>query len=389
MLLVILTNYIRTMTTEIPIISSNQRTVYKSAGNYIVTLKLDSSCKTNENRKNIIDPMYAKYKCDKAYVDDIRHKNTNKQIDCIKSDYDRNFSYIRGEISTVENYDNSKVCSNGIHYYLSYGAAFCYKFNDKICSCNDANITICLSSDKHESWHDANIVMLPCSPHPPRVIKINAIYNCDNNYLNQKDGPRKLWHDNGQLYKKCNYVNGKINGLYESWYENRQQYIMCDVVDGKLNGSYESWYKNGQMYVKCDNVDGEKNGTFNLWHQNGQMHIDCDYVNGKENGIYKSWYYTGQIDEKCEYVDGTLEGVYEAWHANGQIYIKCNYVNGEKEGLYELWNDDGQIIKKLNYVNGDFNGICESWHSNGQLKEKYNCANNKRDGCMNHGIQMV
>src|SRR5271169_748336 len=86
--------------------------VYKSADKYIITLKLEHSdadpCKTNENRKNIIDPLYAKYRCNRAFVVEIRNKFTNNLIDSIKSNYDDSFIYTQGKYITVDNYDEDR-----------------------------------------------------------------------------------------------------------------------------------------------------------------------------------------------------------------------------------------------------------------------------------------
>lgn len=57
-----------------PLIVFN-KIVYNSTGNYIITLKLDNS-KTNENRDNVIDPLNARFRCDKVYVNDIQNKYT-------------------------------------------------------------------------------------------------------------------------------------------------------------------------------------------------------------------------------------------------------------------------------------------------------------------------
>ena len=35
------------------------------------------------------------------------------------------------------------------------------------------------------------------------------------------------------MYEKCNYVNGKIDGLYESWHDNGNMYEKYNYVNGQ------------------------------------------------------------------------------------------------------------------------------------------------------------
>lgn len=98
---------------------------YKSARNCVIALRLEK-CKTNENRSNVFDAMHATFRCDKAFVIDISNKFTNESIVCIASDHDNFFIYERNKYVTVDNFDNdiNKICTRGIHYYVSYEAAF-------------------------------------------------------------------------------------------------------------------------------------------------------------------------------------------------------------------------------------------------------------------------
>lgn len=95
----------------------SDKIVYKSAGDYIITLKL-KDCKTNENRDDVFDRMYAKYRCDRAFVVDIINKFSNESIDSIQSDHDGDFIYISNEHITIENYDDdiNNIYTRGIHY---------------------------------------------------------------------------------------------------------------------------------------------------------------------------------------------------------------------------------------------------------------------------------
>ncbi len=53
------------------------------------------------------------------------------------------------------------------------------------------------------------------------------------------------WHPNGQLWIQCEYLNGKIHGLFQSWLKN-----------GQLE--YYDWWENGgcviEVFMLCSPI---------------------------------------------------------------------------------------------------------------------------------------
>lgn len=53
-----------------------------------------------------------------------------------------------------------------------------------------------------------------------------------------RHGERRLWYPNGQLARRCRYVNGKLEGLSEEWYEDGRrrvrEFFMNDQHHGKV-----------------------------------------------------------------------------------------------------------------------------------------------------------
>ena len=57
------------------------QTVYKKGANdTIIVLEIPADAKTNEDRTGIVDPLYAKYRCDKAYVKRIYNQKTREEL---------------------------------------------------------------------------------------------------------------------------------------------------------------------------------------------------------------------------------------------------------------------------------------------------------------------
>ena len=226
---------------------------YKSCGDYIVTMKKLPDTVTNESRKDVVDPLHAKFRADKLLVVNIEHKITGKMIDRIQNTSYQNkhvWYEVSKEVSAPDYYqDLDEVCAPGIHYFLSRDAAYYWIF---------------------------------------RI----------------KDGLMRSWHDNGQIAEECTYVDGKEHGLYQSWHENGQKMNECTFVHGEEHGLYQSWYKNGQLEDEWTYVNGILNGLYQSWYENGQKMEECTYVDGEEHGLYRTWYETGQLEDECHYING-------------------------------------------------------------------------------------
>jgi len=106
--------------------------VYKAGKNSIITLQLLPQSVTNENRKDIVNPKYAKYRTNLAMVISIQNLKSGDEMDSDVSDYDNNFFYRVGCLVTPEyfDHDTNKVCTGGIHYFKTREAAICYKSNN-------------------------------------------------------------------------------------------------------------------------------------------------------------------------------------------------------------------------------------------------------------------
>lgn len=96
---------------------------YKNAHGYII--KLEILGENNEDRHNVEDWRYAKFRCQKAKVLEIYHPTRTTRKKTIHSSWDRKFKYTIGEIVEVNDYNPTKsiICGSGIHYYLTEIAA--------------------------------------------------------------------------------------------------------------------------------------------------------------------------------------------------------------------------------------------------------------------------
>jgi len=279
---------------------------YKSAGDnnqYLVTLHIDPHpSNTNLERKGVAIKATAKFRCKKAFVAEIKNKNTGELTNKAASNYRSSFIYRQNEFIVEPDYDtdSESVCSEGIHFFLTEEVAFFWGRSDTI-----------------------------------------------------KNGLCKSWHENGHLNSECEYKNGKLEGFYRLRNNNGILLSESNYKNDLLEGSHKEWYNNGKLEVKCEYKNGVKEGLYREWFNNGTLEVECEYKNGAIEGLYKRWYINGKLWEKCEYKNGQREGPYKEWHDNGTLDEEGEYKNGVS---YKKWHDNGKLWynreeRKPNYQN--------------------------------------
>ncbi len=64
------------------------------------------------------------------------------------------------------------------------------------------------------------------------------------------EGKTIMYHEDGTLYRKGNYVSGNHEGLWEGWFKNGKKEFEINYQNGKLNGNYIAYYQNGSIKEK-------------------------------------------------------------------------------------------------------------------------------------------
>ena len=55
------------------------------------------------------------------------------------------------------------------------------------------------------------------------------------------------FHENGRLEVRGNFIDGKVNGLYETFYENGQLWWRRTYRDGEFDGLMEFFDEDGNL----------------------------------------------------------------------------------------------------------------------------------------------
>ena len=177
---------------------------YKACRNSIVTLELLDNTKTNENRKDVVDDRYAKFRCDRAIVIDIVNVETGKTMKADVSIYDDSFYYILDGVVKTRFNENNKVCAEGIHYFKTKEAAVSWFYLDTD-----------LSNGKITYWYESG------------QKKSEGTYKDG-----IRDGKYISWFSNGEKKSEGTYINGKFHGKRTHYYNGHR--IEGTFVNGEM-----------------------------------------------------------------------------------------------------------------------------------------------------------
>jgi antitoxin component YwqK of YwqJK toxin-antitoxin module len=125
--------------------------------------------------------------------------------------------------------------------------------------------------------------------------------------------------------------------------------------DGKKTGIWE-YYDNGQLYKKGLYINGKQDGDWEYYFQNGQLRSKGSFKDGITTGIWEDYYSNGQLSRKGSYENGKEEGIWEDYYKNGKLNYRGSYENGKEEGIWEFYNDyNGNLKYRRLYNNGVYN----------------------------------
>lgn len=199
--------------------TQDPRYVYKKCrDDYMVILKKPLDIMTNENRKSVKNPLFAKFRADKLDVMLIFNTiEPTKTITIAYSIFDCDFKYDVGkQISETYDTNDEIICGQGIHYFKTIEAAFYYELSTTILENNYGRYIKC---------HDNGNINY--------CVKYGYMLNC---------WTREEWDENGNKIHERSYdiINGKKS--YECNYENGNKTYEC-IGDGNKIEIYR--YRNG------------------------------------------------------------------------------------------------------------------------------------------------
>ena len=97
-----------------------------------------------------------------------------------------------------------------------------------------------------------------CSKVPEVQLVERGGLNYEVNSQTPFTGSAVEYDENGQLYSKINYKDGKKDGLSEFYMENGQLVVKSNYKDGELDGLLEWYFWDGSIVDKKNYKDGKE-----------------------------------------------------------------------------------------------------------------------------------
>lgn len=84
--------------------------------------------------------------------------------------------------------------------------------------------------------------------------------------------------------EETTYVGDKKHGVFRM-YRHEKLRVQCEYVDGKIEGIWRMWYDGVNLWKEFCYVNGKKEGLARTWHRNGQPNKEYYHVNDKVEGV--------------------------------------------------------------------------------------------------------
>lgn len=122
------------------------------------------------------------------------------------------------------------------------------------------------------------------------------------------NGPKIERYPNGQVMKKYQLNDGKINGLYEFYSDSGFLMSRQMMKDGIAEGPLTVYFKNGTVHSITYFHDGLPTGESKEYYQNGSLKTESKYSGdpAKLSGDSKSYFPNGNLKNESHMQDGEL-----------------------------------------------------------------------------------
>ncbi len=322
---------------------------------------LNNPILTNENRIDVVDSNYAKFRANYlkvVLIFDI--DDPDIEYDSITNQVYNETVYRKNQIIYPDKFDKDleKVCSNGIHYFKTIDATYYYQNipNDYIGTWyswyeNGSKRTSIeyVNGQKNGNsieWYSGYTGSFP-SDKGKQAIEKSLNFSTDSFSSDKgKQGLEKsLNFSTGQKMKEGKYFNNEKHGKFIRWFENGN--IVSDY-SYKI-GKCTTYYNNGNKELEEEYVDDKKNGKCTSYYENGQKDEESNIIEDKLNGTWTRWK-NGRKSEECEFLNNERHGKVTFWYNNGKIRLDGEYLNDKKHGKWTYYTFNGKKSHEKDYL---------------------------------------
>lgn len=104
---------------------------------------------------------------------------------------------------------------------------------------------------------------------------------------------------------------------------------MTVIGKDEKHGPWRSWHKNGQLMMEGKYSHGLETGKFTWYHTNGQRSVEGEFTEGQKAGKWTWWHAKGQKASQGQYADGAQTGKWVFWGADGKVKQRADFTGAE------------------------------------------------------------
>ncbi|HEY4966421.1 MAG TPA: hypothetical protein VII28_08480, partial [Puia sp.] len=163
---------------------------------------------------------------------------------------------------------------------------------------------------------------------------------------NERNGLSTFKDPDGSLLYTIRYDNGIVKGYTYTGSDGKMvPEITAELGSLQLN----SFFQNGKLSRKCQFIDGKVNGTDILYYTTGQMRSQDSSICGTYEGMYIENFPNGKPNKKYYYYQGNMHGICRDYNDQGILIKESNFYNGMLNGPSKYFSDSGQLKETRYY----------------------------------------
>jgi antitoxin component YwqK of YwqJK toxin-antitoxin module len=143
----------------------------------------------------------------------------------------------------------------------------------------------------------------------------------------------------------------KGSGAYTLIYPGGKTMISTGFVNGNLDGLYQTFYFDGSLESKGFYSEGLLDSTYTAYYFGGVKQAEGRYHLGSKEGLWKYYNEDGNIDVTSEFKDDDLNGLKTYYFDNGLKNYVAEYKDDESNGTDRRYAPDGSVAYQISFEN--------------------------------------
>lgn len=150
----------------------------------------------------------------------------------------------------------------------------------------------------------------------------------------------------GEIAWKAYYKDKVMIDKLTLYYKDGKKWMENTFEKGLKEGEFMQWNEEGQVIKKCSFVNNELSGVYLKYHNNGNPKVEAFYKSGIEQGVHKEYFESGKLHIEYEVKDGKAHGYWKGYYESGQLWAAGKMQNGEKIEEFKEYTSEGELITK-------------------------------------------